>query len=110
MKLVCGRSSTGNMAGFTIMEVLVAVTILGMAYLVILQSFSLSMQNIGRIDRSGSSRFEAMLEMEKHFLDITSDEEGEEAEGEIFVEDDSLKVIQFTDRQGLLFSLKLEKK
>ena len=95
--------------GFTILEVLVAVMILGMAYLVVLQSFSLSMRNIERIDRNGSSRFEAMLNMEKHFLSANIEEDGEEVEGEVYVEDSSRRVVQFTDENNLLFSLKMEK-
>lgn len=98
------------MTGFTLMEVLVAVTILGMAYLVILQSFSLSMRNIDRIDRSGSSKFGAMLEMEKHLLADNMGENGEEVEGELYVEDSSMRVMEFTDGAGLLFSLKMEMK
>ena len=96
------------MAGFTIMEVLVAVTILGMAYLVVLQSFSISMRNIDRIERSGSTKFAAMLEMERHFLPVNMQEDGEEVEGEVLVEDSSRRLVEFTDENGLLFSLKLE--
>ncbi len=98
------------MAGFTIMEVLVAVTILGMAYLVVLQSFSVSMRNIERIDRSGYTKFEAMLEMDKQFLAVNMQSDGEQVDGEVFVEDSIIRVMAFTDENGLLFSLKREVK
>ena len=77
------RAVGGRATGFTLLEVLLAVTILGMAYLAIMQNFSMSLQNIERLDRGGSKLFMAQLELEKHFLVRNL---GEEVAGEIFVE------------------------
>ena len=53
--------------GFTLIEVLAAVMILGMAYVAILQSFSVSMKNIRRIDAARATTLEKMLAFE-HLL------------------------------------------
>ena len=93
-------------AGFTLLEVLLAVTILGMAYLAIMQNFSVSLQNIERIDRNGSQLFMAQLEMEKHFLVRNL---GEEIVGEIFVEGDKYMIMLLTDDEsGKLTTLSLK--
>ena len=68
-------------SGFTLLEVLLAVTILGMAYLAIMQNFSMSLKNIERIERNGEKFFAAQLEMEKHFLVRNI---GEGVDGDIF--------------------------
>ncbi len=96
----------GGGAGFTLLEVLLAVTILGMAYLAIMQNFSMSLQNIERLDRHGSQLFMAQLEMEKHFLARNI---GEEANGEIFAEGGKYMVMLLTDEEsGKLTTLSLK--
>jgi prepilin-type N-terminal cleavage/methylation domain-containing protein len=93
-------------AGFTLLEVLLAVTILGMAYLAIMQNFSVSLQNIERLDRHGDQLFSAQLEMEKHFLVRNL---GEEVTGEIFVEGDKYMIMLVTDDEsGKLTTLSLK--
>jgi len=77
-------------AGFTLLEILVAVAILGMAYLVLLQNFSISLQNIERLERNGMRLLSAQLEMDRHFITENIDEE---PTGEIFVEDGRYKVL-----------------
>ena len=67
--------------GFTLLEILVAVAILGMAYLVILENFSISLQNINRLERNGIRLLSAQIEMD--FLAGNMDEE---PAGEIYVE------------------------
>ncbi len=91
--------------GFTLLEVLLAVTILGMAYLAIMQNFSVSLQNIERLDRNGGQLFMAQLEMEKHFLVGNLDEE---VGGEIFVEGVKYLVMQTGDESGKLSTLSLK--
>ena len=93
-------------AGFTLLEVLLAVTILGMAYLAIMQNFSVSLQNIERLDRNGDQLFLAQLALEKHFLARNL---GEEVAGEIFVEGDRYMIMLLTDDQsGKLTTLSLK--
>ena len=91
MRFVHVSNSAGKKAaGFTLLEVLVAVAILGMAYLVILQNFSISLQNIDRLERNGMRLLSAQIEMDKHFV-IENFEE--EAGGEIYAEDGAYKVM-----------------
>jgi prepilin-type N-terminal cleavage/methylation domain-containing protein len=86
-----GRKNTENKSGgFTLLEVLVAVAILGMAYLVVLQNFSVSLQNIDRLERNGMRLLSAQIEMDKHF--ITENIE-EDPGGEIYIEDGIYKVL-----------------
>jgi prepilin-type N-terminal cleavage/methylation domain-containing protein len=84
------RASKESSAGFTLLEILVAVAILGMAYLVILQNFSLSLQNIERLQRNGMQLLAVQLEMDRHFIIENIDDE---PTGEVFVEDGSYKVL-----------------
>lgn len=91
--------------GFTLLEVLLAVTILGMAYLAIMQNFSVSLQNIERLDRNGGQLFMAQLEMEKHFLVGNL---GEEVGGEIFVEGGKYMIMLTGDESGKLSTLSLK--
>lgn len=93
--------------GFTLLEVLLAVTILGMAYLAIMQNFSVSLQGIDRLDRRGGQLFSAQLEMEQHFLARNIDEE---ATGEVFAEGSKYLLILVTDGDsGRLATLSLKK-
>jgi prepilin-type N-terminal cleavage/methylation domain-containing protein len=90
------REAKESSAGFTLLEVLVAVAILGMAYLVIMQNFSLSMQNIVRLEINGTRLLAVQLEMDKHFIfEIIDDDPA----GEIFVEEGSYKVLLVTSEE-----------
>jgi type II secretion system protein I len=95
-------------AGFTLLEILVAILILGMAYLVILQNFSISLQNIERLDKKGLSLLAAQIEMDKHFIVDNMDEE---PDGEVFVEDGKYKVLMVASEEDeRLVTLVIKKK
>ncbi len=51
-------------AGFTLMEILVAVIILGMAYVAVLQNFSVSLKNITKLGASKTRVLENLLNFE----------------------------------------------
>ena len=93
--------------GFTLIEVFAAVIILGLAYVAILQSFSVSLTNIDRLDRSASLLLNDVLEFER--LLHPGEEEEEEGEGEVFLEGDKYKLILIANEKRDLMSLKLEK-
>ena len=97
--------------GFTLIEVFAAVIILGLAYVAILQSFSVSLTNIDRLDRSASLLLNDVLEFERLLHPGEDEEEGEEGEGEIgevFLEGDKYKLILIANEKRDLMSLKLE--
>jgi len=87
------RQETLDGRGFTLLEILVAVAILGMAYLVVLQNFSMSLRNIDRIDRKGRDYFTIELEMEKYFMSAADEYEADEVEGFIYAQGDRDQVL-----------------
>lgn len=89
---VANLPGTGD--GFSLLEVLLAVTILGMAYLAIMQNFSVSLRNIERLDRNGEKFFAAQLEMEKNFFAANI---REKESGEIFAEGEKYMVMLLSD-------------
>lgn len=91
MNFACRLDEENKVAGFTLLEVLVAVTILGMAYLAILQNFSTSLSNISRVERNSERFLTVHLEMDKHFLADNIDDD--ELDGEVYVEGLKYKVL-----------------
>ena len=91
MNFACRLDEENKVAGFTLLEVLVAVTILGMAYLAILQNFSTSLSNISRVERNSERFLTVQLEMDKHFLADNIDDD--ELDGEVYVEGLKYKVL-----------------
>ena len=84
--------------------------ILGLAYVAILQSFSVSLTNIDRLDRSASMLLNDVLEFERLLLPGEDEEEEGEGEiGEVFLEGDKYKLILIANEKRDLMSLKLEK-
>lgn len=80
--------------GFTLLEILVAVAILGLAYLVILQNFSQSFRNLERVERGWQRDFAAILARELDFMVIPSKEvDVEPLEGELYVEGQVFQLI-----------------
>lgn len=72
-------------SGFTLLEVLVAVVILAMAYLVIMQNFSLSFRNLEKLELIWRRDFAALLAREPDFRTIPIKAEVEPLVGEILV-------------------------
>lgn len=93
--------------GFTILEVLVAVVILGLAYVAVLQNFSLALRNVTRIDGKRSELLSRMLSFER-LLDSV-DQEGEPPpEGEIFMEGNAYNLFWVRDESGQFATLLME--
>ncbi|MCA1765769.1 MAG: type II secretion system GspH family protein [Desulfobulbaceae bacterium] len=105
MKIGAGWIVKGA-AAFTLLEVLLAVTILGMAYLAIMQNFSMSMRNIDRVARNAERTAAARDELERHFMvgDIRED-----VDGEVFAEGNKYVVVRVADEEsGKLVTLCLK--
>ena len=105
------RQGTGAVAGFTLLEILVAVAILGLAYLAVLQNFSLSLRNIERVEDSGRRSYAAMLAREGDLLIIPGQLEATPPPGEIYAEgrDYQLVLAESAEAPGLL-TLLLERR
>lgn len=85
--------------GFTLLEILVAVTILSMAYLVILQNFSLSFRNLEKLERTWRRDFTAVLAQEPDFRAIPVKAEVEPLVGEILVTGTKFQLVQMTSSE-----------
>jgi len=95
-------------SGFTILEVLVAVVILGLAYVTVLQCFSLSLKNIGKIEGQRERMFEdvSYLMYAAHF---SGEEDDEEIDGEEYITGQRYKLVLIPSKSGELETLRLEK-
>lgn len=90
---VAGREKTWSPAGFTLLEILVAVAILGMAYLVVLQNFSQSLRNIERVEQGGVRSFVTLLAREGDLLVIPARLEAEPLVGEIYAQGQKYQLV-----------------
>lgn len=106
-------------AGFTLIEVLVAVTILGLAYVAILQNFSLSLRNLARLDTKRLALFDEaqLFEQKIRYVSPASNMvEGEGGKGNIdvkesgpsFLEGQKYRLVEVTSENGEFMTLKLE--
>ncbi len=96
--------------GFTLIEVLAAVIILGMAYVAILQNFSISMRNITRIENARTGSFEDMLAFEQLLRPPVEEEEDFlPVDYPVFMEGQVYQLVIVTDEKENMTTLKLEK-
>lgn len=95
--------------GFTLLEVMIAVVILGLSYVAILQNFSFSAQNIVRIEKSRSGNLEDFLTFEKHLRELDEEDTGLGDAGEVFLEGNKFKLVVIESESGNLKTLKLQK-
>lgn len=89
------RSRRGA-AGFTLLEILVAVVILASAYLVVLQNFSLSFRNLEKLELAWRRDFTALLAREPDFRTIPTKAEVEPLAGEVLVAGQKFQVVLVT--------------
>lgn len=80
-----GPGGTKESGGFTLLEIVVAVAVLAMAYLVILQNFSLSFRNLDKLERVWLRDFTALLGRENDFRTIPTKAEVEPLVGVVLV-------------------------
>jgi prepilin-type N-terminal cleavage/methylation domain-containing protein len=103
------KNFAANQSGFTIIEVVVAVIILALAYGTILQNFSLSLRNIDRVDKKQTSIFDQQLQFETQLQQMAfSNESGED--GEVFLEGSRYRLLVMRNETGELVSLVAESK
>ncbi|MCK5404094.1 MAG: prepilin-type N-terminal cleavage/methylation domain-containing protein [Desulfobulbaceae bacterium] len=97
-------------SGFTLIEVLLAVLIMSMAYVTILQNFSVSMRNIFRLDEKRTSMFENHLAFEQVLFGTGGEDEDAVSEETVFLESASWALYQVATDDNELMTLKLVKK
>jgi prepilin-type N-terminal cleavage/methylation domain-containing protein len=113
MKIKNQKTKIKNESGFTLLEVVVAMVILGLAYVAVLQNFSLSLKNIARIERSRAKILTEVLEFEALLVPAEEDEQGEVAKKSdypLFLEGTFFDLVEVSSSSGDLITLKLEKK
>jgi len=94
--------------GFTILEILVAVTIMGLAYVAILQNFAMSARSIARMDEGRTALFTTSLAFEQTLLRL---EEANQGGGdEVVAEGGRYQLSQVVDENDDFMTLKIQKK
>jgi prepilin-type N-terminal cleavage/methylation domain-containing protein len=96
--------------GFTLIEIIVAVVIMGMAYVVILQNFSLSTRNLSKVESVRDNLLRSALEFDQHSLAAKLDnEESTEMTESVFMEGSMYQLILVADENENFMTLRLEK-
>ena len=86
--------------GFTLLEILVAVTILAMSYLVILQNFWLSFRNLEKLERGWRRDFAAVMARETDLRAIPVAAEVEPLVGEILLTGMKYQLVSVTSDEA----------
>ena len=98
-------------SGFSLLEILVAVTIMGLAYVAILQNFSMSARSIGRMEEGRTALLANSLAFERMLLSMDQEEAGAASDGgEILAEGGRYELTQVIDENDDFMTLKLKKK
>ena len=105
-----GGRCKGAQRGFTLLEVLVAVLILALAYVAVLQNFSISLKNIDKIGKTRQAVFTDLISFSGDIkFTGTFDLEGDQKEeGTLFIEGEKYRLMEVTSESGELATLKLQ--
>lgn len=89
--------------GFTLLEVLVAVLILSLAYVAVLQNFSQSNTNIFRLEKSRTTDLQEAQALEQQLR-------GADFAGEVMVQGQKFVLKKIGSKDGELETVRLEKR
>ena len=89
--------------GFTLLEVLVAVLILSLAYVAVLQNFSQSSANIFRLEKGRGADLRDALALEQQLR-------GTDLGGEVLVQGQKFVLRKIGSKDGQLETVRLEKR
>jgi prepilin-type N-terminal cleavage/methylation domain-containing protein len=92
--------------GFTLIEVVMAVVILGLAYVAVLQNFSFSLENILRIEDSKRHTLAASLEFDE-LLRVSGKEEASMVAYPTYLEGNTYRLVLVGGDDNEFVSLKL---
>ncbi len=96
--------------GFTLIEILVAVTIMGLAYVAILQNFSMSARSIAAMEEGRTAILANALEFERTLLDLDQAEQEAGNGGDALAEGAIYQLSQVIDQNDDFMTLQLKKK
>ncbi len=97
-------------SGFTLLEVMIAVLLLGLSYVAVLESFSSSMQRLIKLEERLEYLFSEDSQMTRDMRFSGPALDHEDPQGEIFSEGTTYSLIIATSEGNLLQSLQLWKK
>lgn len=96
--------------GFSLLEILVAVTIMGLAYVAILQNFSMSTRSIVKMDVGRTELLASAMGFERMLLSLDQAEQGGSDAAEVLAEGGRYQLTQVIDENDDFMTLKLKKK
>jgi len=96
--------------GFSLIEILVAVTIMGLAYVAILQNFSMSSRSIVSMEEGRSVTLASSLAFERTLLIMDLGDQDASDGAEILASGGKYDLALVTDEEDEFMTLKLKKK
>ena len=101
----------GREEGFTLLEILVAVTIMGLAYVAILENFSQSARSIARMEAERDQLIAGALTFERALLALDQEGKGSGDKGlNVVAEGSAYELVQLASEDGTFTTLKLKRK
>jgi prepilin-type N-terminal cleavage/methylation domain-containing protein len=96
--------------GFSLLEILVAVTIMGLAYVAILQNFSMSSRSIASMEKGRTETLANSLAFERTLLSLDQADKSDADSGQVLTEGGLYQLTAVTDENDEFMTLKLRKK
>lgn len=103
------RTNSGEQ-GFSLLEILVAVTIMGLAYVAILQNFSMSARSIVAMEAERSATMDRSLAFEWTLLALDLGDQDAADGAEILAEGSRYDLALLRDEEDEFMTLRLKKK
>ncbi len=103
-------TTTSRQQGFSLIEILVAVTIMGLAYVAILQNFSMSSRSIFAMEEGRAKTLATSMAFEQTLLFMDVEGQDDAAGAEIVASGGRYDLALVTDEEDEFMTLKLKKK